>query len=761
MTPNKFFILLLLSFIAGLSSAQSWQYANSFGGQYGSSTSTPSGNNNQPFNLVVDENGNSYLYGTYGNLMELADSTLPYFTDDTRGTFIAKFNCSGEVDWLKSIAHSEQMNNQSDYMIMKDGFLYLTGTVSIDNYYETWFLDTLVIGSVLYLNYPDECIFPWVPFNNYTYIIKLDMDGNIIDYHLLSLYNDYISKTNLIVNLWQNPANQRPFTIDNDGNFYLFTRLNVGQSSVVFCDNESITDTIESLISQAPYYILKFNSNFNLLWHKPIVNEVTNNNLYYLYMDFIDIQVDSNNNLYITGYAKTEDTASINQYPTYIDLGYGNMIETYENDYSVGFILKLDSDGESVWVRQTKQFSDETYGSSSIFESVILDESNGSLYITGKTSPLVNWLPETGTIFGTNDTIINDEIDFAAALTGFIAKYDIDGNYYWVRIPETGAGYLSSAGLYENNLYCSVRWDYQFWHDTEFYETDLGTEGFALCSWDTEGNPNWSLNIPSTCSPGDYDLMGYDTRVNNFGEIITTGTYDYGLTFGEHEIYGEGFKMFIAKYGNPCPIITNETETFCFGDEYNGSILTESGDYQFILESSTPDVDSVVNLHATVHSQLTTGINDTTFCKDEIYLLEANTGYNTYEWSTGSETNTEELTYSDIGTENVYVTLTDDYCTGVDTIVITIEVCGFSEQQVANSLNLYPVPANSHVTIQLSNNQIIEAYSVFNLQGKLIKSENISSESSFTITTNELPAGQYLIYVKTNAGVYTGGFVKE
>ena len=761
MTPNKFFILLLLSFIAGLSSAQSWQYANSFGGQYGSSTSTPSGNNNQPFNLVVDENGNSYLYGTYGNLMELADSTLPYFTDDTRGTFIAKFNCSGEVDWLKSIAHSEQKNNQADYMILKDGFIYLTGTVRIDNYYKTWFLDTLVIGSILYLDYPDDCEFPWVPYNRYTYLIKMDLNGNIVDYHLFSLYNDDIAKTDNIWELFFNTYNEHAFGIDNEGNYYLIVCTYGDQTSVIACDNIFVSDTIHPSISQVSYQLLKFNSSFELIWHKPIIYDLSNHDLYGVNMDFIDMKIDSNNNLYITGYAKTEDTASINQYPTYIDLGYGNMIETYENDYSVGFILKLDSDGESVWVRQTKQFSDETYGSSSIFESVILDESNGSLYITGKTSPLVNWLPETGTIFGTNDTIINDEIDFAAALTGFIAKYDIDGNYYWVRIPETGAGYLSSAGLYENNLYCSVRWDYQFWHDTEFYETDLGTEGFALCSWDTDGNPNWSLNIPSTCSPGDYDLMGYDTRVNNFGEIITTGTYDYALTFGEHEIYGEGFKMFIAKYGNPCPIIIDETNTFCYGDEYNGTVLTESGDYQFILESSTPDVDSVVNLHATVHSQLTTGINDTTFCKDEIYLLEANTGYNTYEWSTGSETNTEELTYSEIGTENVYVTLTDDFCTGIDTIVITIEVCGFSEQQVANSLNLYPVPANSHVTIQLSNNQIIEAYSVFNLQGKLIKSENISSESSFTITTNELPAGQYLIYVKTNAGVYTGGFVKE
>ena len=219
--------------------------------------------------------------------------------------------------------------------------------------------------------------------------------------------------------------------------------------------------------------------------------------------------------------------------------------------------------------------------------------------------------------------------------------------------------------------------------------------------------------------------------------------------------------MFIAKYGNPCPIIVNETATFCYGDEYNGSILTESGEYQFILESSNPDVDSVVNLHATVYPQLTTGINDTVFCKDQTYVLEANSGYNTYEWSTGSVTSSEEFTFTNIGTENVYVTLTDNNCTGVDTIVITIDICNLLEQKIASVLSLYPVPSNSYITVQLSDNQKIESYSIYNLQGKLIKFDKINSANSFTITTNELTTGQYLIYVKTEEGVYTGGFVKE
>ena len=71
-------------------------------------------------------------------------------------------------------------------------------------------------------------------------------------------------------------------------------------------------------------------------------------------MEFLDAQVDINNNIYVTGYIQTNDTASVPQYPIYTDFGNNNLIETYKNDYSVGFILKLDNNGESVWVRQTR-----------------------------------------------------------------------------------------------------------------------------------------------------------------------------------------------------------------------------------------------------------------------------------------------------------------------------------------------------------------------------------------------------------------------
>ena len=110
--------------------AQSWQFANSFGGQGGSDPT----NNNMPRNLVTDNNGNSYVFGTYGAGTEFNDSTLTHFIDGSRGSFVAKFDCTGQVSWSKAISNSEQSNDQACYMILKDEYLYLSGSCRIDNF---------------------------------------------------------------------------------------------------------------------------------------------------------------------------------------------------------------------------------------------------------------------------------------------------------------------------------------------------------------------------------------------------------------------------------------------------------------------------------------------------------------------------------------------------------------------------------------------------------------------------------------------------
>ena len=114
---RKIFFYLILS-IASISfaSAQDWQWAHSYGG-----SNDPNGSgsinfyNNQPHNLVLDAQGNSYLYGTYGGGIRINGEDLPVFTDNSCGTFVAKFDCNGNIVWHKAIAPSGQRNCHAQY----------------------------------------------------------------------------------------------------------------------------------------------------------------------------------------------------------------------------------------------------------------------------------------------------------------------------------------------------------------------------------------------------------------------------------------------------------------------------------------------------------------------------------------------------------------------------------------------------------------------------------------------------------------------
>ena len=320
------YLLIFITISITPAFSQTWQFAESFGGQSGSSSS----NNNQPNNLVVDDYGNSYVYGTYGNLTEFEDSTIQYFTDQTRGAFIAKFNCNGEAEWYKSVAHSEQSHNQADYMILKDDYLYLSGTVSVDAFYKTWFLDTLVIGSILWQDYPDFS-FPWVCDNKYSYIIKMDLNGNIVDYNLLSSKAMDLYKANVFRPLYRDWTHQRPFMIDNDGNYYLPVLAYTNEKFVLFCNDEQITDTIipQTHTGTIAQYLLKLDSDFNPIWIKQIIEDVSAPDIEIVGFDIYDAAVDSDNNIYFCGYTHFYDeNIEQEQLPVILGLGNDQTLET-------------------------------------------------------------------------------------------------------------------------------------------------------------------------------------------------------------------------------------------------------------------------------------------------------------------------------------------------------------------------------------------------------------------------------------------------
>jgi hypothetical protein len=255
--------------------------------------------------------------------------------------------------------------------------------------------------------------------------------------------------------------------------------------------------------------------------------------------------------------------------------------------------------------------------------------------------------------------------------------------------------------------------------------------------------------------------------------ICDNWSFDDGYIFGWHIDFDQSLYPGIWSY---TPIYTPISWEGLYGSEMDsptnqncatGTYITTgtpnvSSDQHFIF-TITDDLgcEHDTAMHVTVYQQLTTGINDTTFCTNETYTLEANLGYNSYDWSTGSTNSQQELTYSTMGIEYIYVTLTNDNCTGVDTIVVDVDVCDQINSLPSENIIIFPVPANTYISIQLPNNQQITELNIYNMQGELVRSVTSNSGSRCTVPVHNLTSGQYVIYIKTDAKTYTGGFVMQ
>ena len=706
---KSFLVLSLLFATISFAFAQDWQWAHRYGGSNNpNSSGTINYYNNQPHNLVLDNQGNSYLFGTYGTGTQVNGEDLPLFADNNCGAFVAKFDCNGNAVWHKAIARSGQNNCRAQYMILKNNHLYLQGTVHIDQHYNTYFLDTTVYGSLLYYyyaNYPDSLTFPWIPFSDYTYIMELDLDGNIIDYNLLQLNNRI--RSNMLFDYYNAKV---PFTIDNDGNYYLLmkhgdSRIEDYQHFVIKLNDVPITDTMTPNTNPG-YYMLKFDSDFNLQFIKPII-ECIHTSYWSVEMYLYDMKCDSENNIYLDGRIQVNDTVTNPSYPYDIELASDKHIFLY-NKNSHGIIMKMDNECEILWVQQPKDYGQDM--GQSEFVSMHLDNATNNIYVSGRgVAPLSG--NDHFTILGENDTLmLNYNGDYAYYLENspyiglyFIACYDTDGNYKWYNSPNTLGCEIGGVAAYNDKLYAAVKWSaYDFicngttyWPSVQLPAGQSGTEigGYAICEWDRQGNMTDARQI--YCKAQNR-TKPYDTRVNSLGEIYTVGRFDNFIAFGTDTLFAHSESdMFIAKFGLPCQTYIYDTATYCYGEVVQGVTLTASGDYTFMY----PEGDSVVFVHATVLPPLTIGLNDTTVCTAQQFYLDACGEFDSYQWSTGGTGCTEMLQFDNACTQSVSLTVTRGECSATRTISITAQVCDGITEPTATAMSLYPNPASGMVSI--------------------------------------------------------------
>ena len=752
---KKSFLIVTMLFAISFSFAQNnmdWQYATRFGGTNKFVTSEIIEPLNYPNHLEIDAEGNAYIFGTYGDNASFyggyngLDFNTPAYGDKCAGAFIAKFDCNGNVVWHKAIAREKNSSLNAQYMVLKDNRLYLQGNVHIpvsgfENF--VYFLDTTINGWTL--NHQSEPqVFPWISNNYYTYIMEFDLDGNMIDYNLFSLYKEAMYSGNgewigrITSDLFSPAGDIRhpvPFAIDNQHNLYMWSRMTsypmydsldntIPQKMVFKLNGEAITDTIMPEDNKYINRILKFDIDFNLQYAKPLVVNLSDTACWGIEMWLYDMANDSDDNIYISGdvilrYAHGVVPAlpidlelADNHHIYFTNTEYLSDDEWGEPTFGSSFIIKMNSDGEILWVDYTKNYG--AFGQSS-FKSMLLDETSGNIYISALVMPK-SWValdsviytnPFVGyswTEFGENDTVINNyDVDEWKSLSYVIACWDTDGNYKWYNCPLARGCTIGEPAIHNSKLYAGVLWpetgltcgDSTYMPVMQLPAGTPGVRigGFGICEWDLQGNMTDVLQI--YCKAQDHTIP-YDTRINSLGEIYTTGTFDNYMVIGEDSIYDFwDSDMFIAKFGLPCQTYIYDTATYCYGDVVQGVTLTASGDYTFMY----PEGDSVVFVHATVLPPLTIGLSDTTVCTAQQFYLDACGDFDSYLWSTGGTGCTEMLQFDNACTQSVSLTVTRGECSASKTISITAQVCDGITEPVTTAMSLYPNPASDIVSI--------------------------------------------------------------
>lgn len=266
-----------------------------------------------------------------------------------------------------------------------------------------------------------------------------------------------------------------------------------------FSGNAMFSDTMLISYGDTDIFIAKYDSIGNLIWVKKAggsLEDVGNS-----------ITSDGDNNVYITGYFE----------------GNANFGDTsLSSERAVIFLAKYDETGKCIWVKQPG-------GGVTSYTNYVASDSEGNMYIAAD--------------FGGN-AIFEDTVFTVEYLNNiFIAKYDINGNYLWVKYIK---GLLPNNPItidQENNIYLTVRYEGTITiGDTLITTLEWGS--FCIAKIDKDGNFLWVVD-PGLC----FAKESYSITTDKKNNIYVTGCFDGNATFDDTTVTSNGeWDIFISKY---------------------------------------------------------------------------------------------------------------------------------------------------------------------------------------------------------------------
>jgi hypothetical protein len=292
-------------------------------------------------------------------------------------------------------------------------------------------------------------------------------------------------------------------------------------------------------------FLVKYNSSGTKQWTK-LLGTVENDG-------GVGVTVDSNNNIYVTGYTKAGLDGNS-------DFNFG----VKNND---GFLVKYNSSGVKQW---TQQFGTEFVESGS---DVAVD-SNNNIYVTGGTNGALDGKTNSGsndiflikyydngtkqwtqvlgttdqdhggsvTVDSNNNIYVTGDTAGSGGLDGntnygsydiFIAKYYDNGTKQWTQVlgtegSESGNGVTLDSN---NNIYVTG-----YTEGGLDNNTNSGNKDFFLVKYNSSGVKQWTRQLGTSSSD-----LGYDVTVDSNNNIYvigeTSGEFDGNTNLGRGDIF--------------------------------------------------------------------------------------------------------------------------------------------------------------------------------------------------------------------------------